>query len=224
MQSILRRHLLALMLGVTAATFTAPFLFDAPAFAKDGRGGDSSGSGSGDSDSDSSGSSGSGGGHSGSSGDSDGDDSGGDDSGRDGGSGDDDGTPDQGSGNNDDSDDDSVDDSDDDRDKNAEKAAKKAEKAARKAGREAARPTATITLSDESLANVRSGTHVVVDQLGRQLEITVRTVNGQTVISAKPHGGAAKRNPGPITTIDVVEVSSVPGDDDGTPDQGSGDN
>lgn len=218
MQAILRRHLLTLMLGVTAATFTAPFLFDAPAFAKDGRGGDSSGSGSGDSDSDSGGSSSSSGGNSGSSGD-----SGGDDSGNDGGSGDDDGTPDQGSGNDDDGDDDSNDDSNDDRNDDS-KAAKKAEKAAKKAARNAARPTVTITLTDDSLANVQNGTHVVVDQLGRQLEITVRTVNGQKVISAKPHGGAAKRNPGPITNIDVVPVTSVPGNDDGTPDQGSGDN
>lgn len=215
MTKLLRRQIMALMLGTAAVSFTAPFLFDAPAFAKDGSsGGDSdsdggsggsSGSGDGDSDGGESGSSGS-------SGDSDGDDSG-----NDGGSGDDDGTPDQGSGDNG-SDDNDDDDNDDD------SAAKAEKKAAKKAQRAIDRPTVTITLTEASLSSVQAGTHVVVDQLGRELEITVRTVNGQQVITAKPHGGAAKRNPGPIDTINVVPVSTVAGNDDGTPDQGSGDN
>lgn len=211
MKSTLRRHLLALMLGVTAAALASAVMLDTTAFAKDGSRGSGS---SGDSDGGSSGS-GSGGGDDGGSSGSSGD-SGGDDSGNDGGSGDDDGTADQGSGNDDNSDDDSDDDS-------HSKADKKAEKAAKKSSEKANRPTVTISLEPASLANVRAGTHVVVDQLGRQLEITVRTANGQQVITAKPHGGAAKKNPGPITNISVVPVSSVPANDDGTPDQGSGD-
>ena len=44
MTKLLRRHLLALMLGVTAITFASPFVFDAPAIADDDNGGDDNGS------------------------------------------------------------------------------------------------------------------------------------------------------------------------------------
>lgn len=216
MKTMLRRNLLALMLGATALSYTATaILLDTPAFAKrgadDGAGhdaGDDHGGSrdrSSDDRSDSSDDHGGSRGRGHSSDDSDHDR--GDDNG---------GSRDRGS---------SDDDDDDDGNRQDRKDAKKAEKDARKAARSAARPTATITLSAASLANVRAGSHVVVDQLGRQLEIRVLMQNGQQVIRAKPHGGDARRNPGPITTISVVPVSAFGGgNDDGTPDQGPGDN
>lgn len=197
MTTILRRNLLALMLGVTAITFAAPAFLDAPAFAKNG----SDDSGSDDSNDDNGGSSGS---------DDDSDDSNDDN----GGSDDDDSGDDNGS-------DDDGDDANDDSNGRPDKKDKKAEK---RADKSFARPSAVITLSAESLAAVKAGTSVVVDQLGRVLEVRIVTVNGQQVIRVKPHGGDARRNPGPITDIKVVPASSVPASDDGTPDQGSGDN
>ena len=198
MTTILRRHLLALMLGVTTITFAAPAFFDAPAMAKNG----SDDNGSDDSDDDNGGSSGSGS-----------DDSNDDNSNDDNSNDDDDSDDDNGS---DDSNDDLDDDDDGDR--------KKDKKAEKRANKSSDRPTAVITLSAESLALVKAGTHVVVDQLGRVLEVRIVTVNGQNVIRAKPHGGDSRRKPGPIIDIKVVPVSATAGNDDGTPDQGSGDN
>ncbi len=209
MQSMLRHHLLALMLGVTTVTLSTAFLLDSSALAKNGSddgGSDSSGDGN-------DGSSGSGSGDSDS--DSGGDHSGSDDSGTDS-SGDNDSSDDNSSGNGDDDGDDTSDDS-----SSKDKSSKKAD---RDSARNVARPTATVSLTPESLAQVRAGTHVVVDQLGRPLEIRVTTVAGVQTIRAKPHGGDARRRPGPITTISVVPNSTVPGSDDGTPDQGPGDN
>ena len=73
-----------------------------------------------------------------------------------------------------------------------------------------ARPTALITLTPESLAGVQNGSLVVVDDLGRVLEIELDIVNGGQVIKAKPHGGDAKRNPGPITSISVIPAAQAP--------------
>lgn len=213
MQSMLRHHLLALMLGVTTVTLNTAFLLDSSALAKNGSddgGSDSSGDGN-------DGSSGSGSGDSDS--DSDGDHSGSDDSGTDS-SGDNDSSDDNSSGNGDDDGDDDGDDTSDDS-SSKDKSSKKAD---RDSARNVARPTAAVSLTPESLAQVRAGTHVVVDQLGRPLEIRVTTVAGVQTIRAKPHGGDARRRPGPITTISVVPNSTVPGSDDGTPDQGPGDN
>ena len=201
MTQILRRHLLALMLGVTTITFAAPAFFDAPAMAKNG----SDDNGSDDSDDDNGGSSGSGS-----------DDSNDDDSDDD--SNDDDSNDDNGSDDPDDDDDSNDDDDNDDDDRKKEK------KAEKRANKSSDRPTAVITLSAESLALVKAGTHVVIDQLGRVLEVRIVTVNGQQVIRVKPHGGDSRRKPGPISDIKVVPASPTVGNDDGTPDQGSGDN
>jgi hypothetical protein len=127
--------------------------------------------------------------------------SGDDNSGPGGGGGDDDDNsgPDSNEGSNDDSGDDN---SSDDSDKNKSAAASDASRASR--------PTALITLTPESLAGVQNGSLVVVDDLGRVLEIELDQVNGAQVIKAKPHGGDAKRNPGPITSINVVPAAQAP--------------
>ena len=218
MQNLLRRHLLALMLGVTALSYTASaVLIDAPAFAKNGAD-DGPGHDAGDDN----------GGDSGGSDDSSDDDNSGsgsddnDDNSDSGSSDDNDDSDSSGSGSDDDSSD-SNDDSNDDSSSSNSKS--KSSKTAKNSN--SVRPTATITLTPTNLANVQAGTHVVVDQLGRQLEMRVVMVNGQQVIRAKPHGGDAKRKPGPINTIRVVPISTVGGgvgNDDGTPDQGPGDN
>ena len=90
------------------------------------------------------------------------------------------------------------------------------------------RPEVEVTLTREQLAGVQAGKLKLVDNLGRVLELEIENEHGVTTVSAKPHGGAARRNPGPITSINVVPAgtvsNSVAGDDDGTPDQGPGDN
>jgi hypothetical protein len=89
------------------------------------------------------------------------------------------------------------------------------------------RPEVEVTLTAEQLAGVQAGTLKLVDNLGRVLELEIETEHGVTTVSAKPHGGDSRRNPGPITAINIVPAGSAggtAGDDDGTPDQGSGDN
>jgi hypothetical protein len=192
-------------LAIPALTASA-FLAHTPhALAKDGGDdGGSSGSGS-DGGGDNGGSSGSDGG---------GDDGGSSGSGSDGDNGGDDHSG-SGSG---DSDDDSDDDSSDDSSGRSVNSGH--------GGSSAERPEVEVTLTGDQLAGVRSGQFKLVDNLGRVLEIEVETEDGVTKISAKPHGGDARRNPGPITAINVVPAGSVSNsaDDDGTPDQGSGDN
>ncbi len=183
MTNLLRRNIFILMLGVTALALTAAGT--TPSIAKDGRDSESSGS------SDSSGS-GHGGGDD-NSGSSHGDDSSG-----------------HGGHNNDDDDnsgsDDDVDDSNDD---SGDDSSKNQSASASKAGR-AARPSAIITLTPENLAGVQNGSLAVVDNLDRVLEIELDQMNGAQVIKAKPHGGDAKRNPGPITSISVVPAAQAP--------------
>lgn len=188
MTSLLRRNLLILMLGVTSLALTATGTI--PSFAKDGSDSESSGS------SDSSGSGSGGGDNSGSDGGDDNSGSGNDD--------DDDGDDDNsGRDGNDNSRDDSPDDnSNDDSSRNRSASASDASRAPR--------PTALITLTPERLAGVQNGSLVVVDDLGRVLEIELDVVNGAQVIKAKPHGGDAKRNPGPITSIKVVPAAQAP--------------
>jgi hypothetical protein len=190
MKSLLRRHLVLLMLGVTAAAFTLSV--DAPAFAKDGRS-DDSGSGSSGSDNSGSGShggddnSGSGGGDnddsSGSSGDSDDNDSNDDSNNR--------------SANNDDSNNRSA--SNDDR-----------RNGGGGGGNNAARPRIQISVDAVTRAGLLNGTLVAVDNLGRPLEVEADIRNGQSVLIAKPHGGDAKRNPGPIASFNVVPAAQAP--------------
>lgn len=189
MKSLVRRNLLLLMLGVTAAALTLPAY--SPAFAKNG------GSGSG--------SSGSGGSNSGSGSDNSGSDSdnsgsGGDD-GPDHDDGDDNGGDDD---DNDDNDDDNDDDDNDDDDDNS------ASNSSKRGGRNVQRPEIELSLDAATLAGVRNGSLAVVDNLGRVLEVEVDFVNGAKVVTAKPHGGDAKRKPGAIASVSVVPSSQAP--------------
>ena len=181
MTNLLRRNLLVLMLGVTSLALTAAGAV--PSLAKDGSDSESSGG---------SDSSGSGGGDD-SSGSGHGDDNSGDDSG-DGNSGSDD---------DDDSDDDSgSDNSSGDSGGKQSSSDSKADKVSR--------PTVIITLTPANLAGVQNGSLAVVDNLGRVLEIELDRVNGAQVIKAKPHGGDAKRNPGPVTSFSIVPIAQAP--------------
>jgi hypothetical protein len=180
MKSLLRRNLLLLMLGVTAAAYTISL--ESPAFAKNGS----------DDSSDSSGSGGSGSSGSGS--------NGGDDNSGSGGSDDS-----SGSGGHHGSDDDnssrhgSSDDGDDRSDN-------------RRGGgaNNAVRPRIQISVDAATRAGLLSGALVAVDNLGRPLEVEADIRNGQSVLIAKPHGGDAKRNPGPIASFEVVPAAQAP--------------
>jgi hypothetical protein len=191
MKSLLRRHLVLLMLGVTAAAFTVSI--DAPAFAKDGR--DNSGSGSSNS-----GSGGGGDDNSGSGGGSDDDDDGDDNSGS-GPSGDSDDN---------DSNDDSNDDNSRDDNSNDDSARRDDNRGGNGGGNKVSRPTVQLTVDDATRKGLLNGTLVAVDNLGRPLEVEVEDRNGQTVVIAKPHGGDAKRNPGPISSYEIVSSANAP--------------
>jgi hypothetical protein len=115
----------------------------------------------------------------------------------------------------DDSDDSSDDNSsDDDRDESRERESRD-------------RPEVTVALSPEQIQAVLGGQSRLVDNLGRTLELEIEAEHGRTTYTAKPHGGDARRNPGPISNVSVVPASQAPvngsTNDDGTPDQGSGD-
>jgi hypothetical protein len=214
MKSLLRRNLVLLMLGVTAAVFTANT--GSPAFAKNGSddgsssssssssGGDDSSSSSG-SGSSSSGSSGSG---SSSSGDNDSDDdnssSGSDDDGHRSGSDDDSGHHSGGHDSNDDSK--SRSSSNDDRRNSGNDDHKNGG-----GGGKAERARIQISVDAATRAGLLNGTLVAVDDLGRPLEVEVEDRNGKSVLIAKPHGGDAKRKPGPISNFKVVPASQAPG-------------
>jgi hypothetical protein len=210
MKSLLRRNLVLLMLGVTAAVFIANMA--SPAFAKNGSDDGSSSSGSSSSGSDdSSSSSGSGSSSSGSSGsgssnsgdnDSD-DDNSGSGSGDDGHhSGSDDDSGHHSSGHDDSkssssSNDDRRNSSNDDR-KNGG------------GGGKAERARIQISVDAATRAGLLNGTLVAVDDLGHPLEVEVEDRNGKSVLIAKPHGGDAKRKPGPISSFKVVPASQAP--------------
>lgn len=155
----------------------------------DDHGGDSSGGGDGGS---SGGGSGRGGSDDGASHDSGDDHGGGRHSGDDDSASDDDGSSHQGRhrGNDDVADDDSDDDSMDDN-----------------GGGRRSRPSVEISVSDESLRGLLSGSLRAVDNLGRTLEIEVETEHGAQVVIGKVHGGDAKRQPGAITSVTIVSVN-----------------
>ncbi len=145
--------------------------------------GDNSGSGSGGGDGDNSGP-GSGGGN-----DNDGDNSG-PGSGGDNDNGGDNSGPGRG-GDNDDGDRDDNDDRDDDApDDNG--------------NNNAARPEIVVNLSQSDLTAVLNGSKILVDNLGRVLEVQIELEHGVTTVIAKPHGGDAQRNPGPIDSFTIV--------------------
>jgi hypothetical protein len=88
------------------------------------------------------------------------------------------------------------------------------------------RPEIVVNLSKDDLKAVLDGSKKLVDNLGRVLEVEIEFEHGTKTVIAKPHGGDAKRNPGPITSFTIVPAGGTggAGDDDGTPDQGPGDN
>jgi hypothetical protein len=70
------------------------------------------------------------------------------------------------------------------------------------------RPEVAVSLTQDQLAGVQAGRLKLVDNLGRVLELEVETEHGVTTVSAKPHGGASRRNPGPITGIAIVPTGN----------------
>ena len=66
------------------------------------------------------------------------------------------------------------------------------------------RPAATVRLSDDELADVLRGERVLVDDRGRELEVDIELEQGRRTVTVKPHGGDARRNPGPIKSVRVV--------------------
>jgi hypothetical protein len=187
MKSLLRRNLLLLMLGVSAAAFTVGV--ESPAFAKDGRSGDS------DSSSSGSGTSGSGGGD-----DNSGSGGGGDDNSGSG-SDDDDANsgPDSGGSSDDSDNDDSI-----------SRTASNDDNHNGSGGNNAVRPRVQLSVDAATRAGLLNGTLVAVDNLGRPLEVEADIRNGQSVLIAKPHGGDAKRNPGPIASFEIVPAAQAP--------------
>jgi hypothetical protein len=94
-------------------------------------------------------------------------------------------------------------------------------------GQRAVRPEIALDLAADDLNDVMAGRKVLVDDLGRVLEVEIELEHGFRTVTAKPHGGDSQRNPGPITSFDLVDAggaTTAPDDDDGTPDQGPGDN
>jgi hypothetical protein len=85
------------------------------------------------------------------------------------------------------------------------------------------RDEVTVSLSQDQIQSVLSGQSRLVDNLGRTLELEIETENGVSKVTAKPHGGDARRNPGPIGNVSVVLAIGGSTNDDGTPDQGQGD-
>lgn len=76
--------------------------------------------------------------------------------------------------------------------------------------RDGGRPRATVALSDGEVDAVLRGERVLVDDLGRVLELEIEIEHGQRTITVKPHGGDFKRNPGPISDVHSVEAARVP--------------
>ena len=184
----MRRNLLLLMLGVSAAAFTVSV--ESPVFAKGG------GSGNSDSGSSGSGSSGSGGGDDNSGSGSGGDDNSGPGS-HDSDDDDDNAGPDSGGGS-DDNDDSSIGAASNDDNRNGG------------GGNNAVRPRVQISVDAATRAGLLNGTLVAVDNLGRPLEVEADIRNGQPVLIAKPHGGDAKRNPGMIASYVIVPAAQAP--------------
>ena len=99
--------------------------------------------------------------------------------------------PGRGGGDNDDGDRDDNDDNDDDApDDNG--------------NNNAARPEIVVNLSQSDLTAVLNGSKILVDNLGRVLEVEIELEHGVTTVIAKPHGGDAQRNPGPIDSFTIV--------------------
>lgn len=212
---------LAVTLSLPAIQAFTPDHFSSAAFA---RGGSDDGDGGGGSGSSGGGNSGSG--RSGGSDDSGGGGRGGDDHGGGGRGGDDnggrgghdDGDDDHGGrGGHDDGDDDHSgrgghDDDDDDRgrgrDDGAENDRDEDEPGQHRGDRrDDNRPEVTLSVSEASLAGLLNGSLAAVDQLGRRLEVEVELEHGTRSVVAHPHRGDFARNPGGITSVNIVPAS-----------------
>ena len=55
-----------------------------------------------------------------------------------------------------------------------------------------------------------SGDRVLVDDLGRVLEVEVEIEHGVRTVTVKPHGEDAARQPGAVTGVRAVEVAGQP--------------
>lgn len=70
------------------------------------------------------------------------------------------------------------------------------------------RPEAVVDLSEDDLAGVLNGRRTLLDDRGRVLEVEIEIEDGRRIVSVKPHGGAARRNPGPISAVRAVDAQS----------------
>jgi hypothetical protein len=77
-------------------------------------------------------------------------------------------------------------------------------------GRDAGRPRATVELDDRDVAAVLRGERVLVDDLGRVLELELEIEHGRRTVTVKPHGGDFKRSPGPIGEVHSIPAAGVP--------------
>ncbi len=68
------------------------------------------------------------------------------------------------------------------------------------------RPEIILNLTNDELRQVIVGNSVVIDDLGRVLEVEIESENGEIVVKAKPHGGDARRNPGPIGDVQIISM------------------
>ena len=71
------------------------------------------------------------------------------------------------------------------------------------------RPEITLDLSANDLNDVIAGRKVLVDDLGRVLQVEIELEHGFRSVIAKPHGGDARRNPGPITSFTLVDAGAL---------------
>ncbi len=73
------------------------------------------------------------------------------------------------------------------------------------------RPSARIDLSNRDVESVLRGERVLIDDLGRVLEVEVEVEHGVRTVTVKPHRGDAARIPGPIEKVHAVDAGSSPG-------------
>ena len=78
-------------------------------------------------------------------------------------------------------------------------------------GDDADRPSARVDLEPKTLDSILRGERVLIDDRGRVLEVEIEVEHGVRTVTVKPHGGDARRNPGPIAGLRTVEVERVPG-------------
>ncbi|QFY62079.1 hypothetical protein FZ934_17765 [Rhizobium grahamii] len=70
------------------------------------------------------------------------------------------------------------------------------------------RPQTVLTVSDASLRGLLNGSLVARDQLGRLLEVEVEREHGARIIKAQVHRSDARRNPGAITSVQILPAAA----------------